>query len=329
MCSFSIRYHFRQITWQNLSSPWTKGMSGQSRSGNLWTTWGETKCKHANFRVLNGQELNVLLYLATTLSSPWSAFSVVIPTYHKVVHKARGRGVGHDWTVNFPQGIICLLAWPARAPSHSLAASPTSSQLPHDTAGPSRSPSLPHQTLSPSSSSQFCLIFPISSITNHIYVCRHLTHPLVFRYITYFSNQPENMSEMLLLDEIAQNTKKLGRCNCTHPWESNVQERWPISIYTIKVEGKRQNLFNIFSNWLFQFQDTFLDTSLTWVGHMPSNREVTWLELEDDHLTVPLLLNNKRMQRVTTLTLTVHILSRNSNLVNILWSLTILEPSHF
>ena len=221
MCSYFICYHCRQITWQNLSSPWTKGMSGQSRSGNLWTTWGETKCKYANFGVLNGQELNVLLYLATTLSSPWSAFSVVIPTYHKVVHKARGRGVGHDWTVNFPQGIIWLLAWPARAPSHSLAASPTSSQLPHDTAGPSRSPSLPHQTLSPSSSSQFCLIFPISSITNHIYVCRHLTHPLVFKYITYFSNQPENMSEILLLDEIAQNSPQF-----------HSHQTWTLQLYT-------------------------------------------------------------------------------------------------
>ena len=62
---------------------------------------------HLTFTIrFNGQELNVLLYLATTLSSPWSAFSVVIPTYHKVVHKARGWGVGHDPALYFPQGII-------------------------------------------------------------------------------------------------------------------------------------------------------------------------------------------------------------------------------
>ena len=52
--------------------------------------------KPDNFGVFIGQELNVILYLTTTLSSPWSAFGVVIPTYHKVVHKARGWGVGHD-----------------------------------------------------------------------------------------------------------------------------------------------------------------------------------------------------------------------------------------
>ena len=54
--------------------------------------------------------------LATALPPPWPAFGVVIPAYHKVVHKARGLVVGHDRLYIFNTELIWVLAWLALAP---------------------------------------------------------------------------------------------------------------------------------------------------------------------------------------------------------------------
>ena len=127
---------------------------------------------------------SILSNLATALPPPWPAFGVVIPAYHKVVHKARGLVVlGHDRLYIFNTELIWVLAWLASAPFFPLIFIPLSPL---------------QQTFSSSSSSKVksSLNFPIISITNHrdIFVFRHFPHQRLQMYHS-LPFWPENMSE--------------------------------------------------------------------------------------------------------------------------------------